>query len=122
MVGVIGMLNFFSKKEQSCNCCNKGKLENSFLGKLNQARRIANIPFNINRAYSCPEHNLKIGGSPTSSHIKGLAIDIHCTSSIRRFVIIDALIGCGITRIGVYKNFIHADYDQDKPQNVIWYK
>jgi len=116
------MFNYFSKKEQSCNCCNEGELEDTFLGKLNQARRIADIPFKVNRAFSCVKHNLNVGGSPTSSHPKGLAIDIHCTSSIKRFIIIDALIKARITRIGVYKNFIHADYDLDKPQNVIWYK
>ena len=115
------MLNYFTSKEQSCNCCGEGKLEDIFLGKINQARRTADIPFKVNRAFSCVEHNLKVGGSKTSSHPKGLAIDIHCTSSIKRFIIIEALMKSGITRIGVYRNFIHADYDLDKPQNVIWY-
>jgi len=114
------MRNYFSAKEQSCNCCEGGSLDERFLERLNRARRIADIPFKVNRAFSCVTHNRKIGGSPTSSHLDGLAVDIHCTSSIKRFIIMDALIKSGITRIGVYDNFIHADYDLSKPQKVIW--
>ena len=90
-----------------------------FLAKLDEAREYANIPFIINSAYRSPEHKESIK-SPTSSHIKGLAVDISANDSRQRFLILDALIAVGFNRIGIAGTFIHVDLDLDKSQNVIW--
>jgi hypothetical protein len=90
-----------------------------FLAKLDEAREYANIPFIINSAYRSPEHPLSIK-NPTSSHIKGLAVDISAKDSIDRFLILDALLAVGFSRIGVSDSFIHVDSDIDKAQNVVW--
>ena len=90
-----------------------------FLSKLDEAREYAGIPFVINSAYRSPEHPLSIK-NPTSSHIKGLAVDISAKDSRDRFLILDALINVGFTRIGIAGTFIHVDIDLDKSQNVIW--
>lgn len=90
-----------------------------FLAKLDEAREFANIPFIINSAYRSPEHPESIK-NPTSSHIKGLAVDIKATNSRQRGLILDALRMVGFTRIGIAKTFIHVDWDFDKSQDVTW--
>ena len=90
-----------------------------FLNKLDEAREYAGIPFVINSAYRSPTHPLSIK-NPTSSHIKGLAVDISVKDSNTRFKVLDALIAVGFTRIGIASSFIHVDLDFDKSQGVIW--
>ena len=94
-------------------------MNKDFLFVLDEAREFAGIPFVINSAYRSPEHPLSIK-NPSSSHIKGLAVDIKATDSITRFKIVKALIEVGFTRIGIADTFIHVDLDLDKTQNVIW--
>ena len=97
----------------------EGNMDVDFLAKLDEAREYANIPFIINSAYRSPNHPLSIK-NPTSSHIKGLAVDISVKDSRQRFLILDALIVVGFNRIGIAGTFIHVDLDLDKSQNVIW--
>ena len=94
-------------------------MNKEFLFVLDEAREFAGIPFIINSAYRSPDHPLSIK-NPSSSHIKGLAVDIKATDSVTRFKIIKALIEVGFTRIGIADTFIHVDLDFDKTQNVIW--
>ena len=94
-------------------------MSKEFLFVLDEAREIAGIPFVINSAYRSPEHPLSIK-NPSSSHIKGLAVDIKATDSNTRFKIVKALIEVGFNRIGIADTFIHVDLDLDKTQNVIW--
>lgn len=91
-----------------------------FVSLLDEARKVAGIPFVISSGYRSPRHNRLVGGKPTSSHIKGLAADIKCTSSRQRQIIVSALLQVGITRIGVGKTFVHCDIDQEKAQHVMW--
>ena len=90
-----------------------------FLDKLDEAREFAGFPWFINSAYRGPEHPLSIN-NPSSSHIKGLAVDIAVTDSSTRYLIIDALIHVGFNRIGIADTFIHVDDDKDKTGGVIW--
>lgn len=94
-------------------------MSKEFLFVLDEARELAGIPFIINSAYRSPEHPLSIK-NPSSSHIKGLAVDIKATDSKTRFKIVKALIQVGFTRIGIADTFIHVDLDLDKTKNVIW--
>ena len=97
----------------------EGNMDTDFLAKLDEAREYANIPFVINSAYRSPEHPLSIK-NPTSSHIKGLAVDISADNSRTRGIILDALRAVGFNRIGIAKTFIHVDMDTEKSQNVTW--
>ena len=95
------------------------KMDADFLAKLDKAREFAKVPFIINSAYRSPEHPESIK-NPTSSHIKGLAVDIRTTDSRTRYKVLNALIHVGFNRIGIADTFIHVDDDKDKSQQVIW--
>jgi len=95
------------------------KMDKDFLAKLDKAREFAKVPFVINSAYRSPEHAESIK-NPTSSHIKGLAVDIRTTDSRTRYKVLNALIHVGFNRIGIADTFIHVDDDKDKSQQVIW--
>ena len=91
-----------------------------FLDKLDIARGFAGISFKINSGFRTVSHNKKVGGKQKSSHLVGLAVDISCTDSRSRFLIIRALLKAGLSRIGVASSFIHVDDDPDKDGAVIW--
>ena len=90
-----------------------------FLDMLEMARGAAGTPFKINSGYRTKEHNKKVGGSETSSHLIGFAADIHCTSSVVRERIIYGLVKAGFQRIGIADTFIHCDVDPMKSP-AIW--
>lgn len=94
-------------------------MKKDFLTKLDKARAIADVPFNITSGYRSKETNKRVGGVSTSSHLKGLAADISCKDSSTRQKIVNALIQAGFTRIGIADTFIHCDTDKNK-QDAIW--
>ena len=112
-------IDFFKEKDFACPCCGRNFIDLKLVMKLDLARTIAGIPFIINSACRCEKHNYDVGGSVTSSHKEGLAVDIKCVNSVDRFIIINALIRVGFVRILIYKNFIHVDIDSSKSQNII---
>jgi zinc D-Ala-D-Ala carboxypeptidase len=94
-------------------------MDKSFLTRLDEAREYAGIPFIINSAYRSPSHSLSIK-NPSSSHIKGLAVDIQATTSRQRGLILDGLRAVGFDRIGIANTFIHVDMDSNKDPDVTW--
>jgi len=105
------MSKYFKEIEDNMN--------KEFLFVLDEAREFAGIPFIINSAYRSPDHPLSIK-NPSSSHIKGLAVDIKATDSRTRYKVLNALMHVGFNRIGIADTFIHVDDDKDKSQQVIW--
>ncbi len=95
------------------------RMQWNFLDTLEEARFLAKVPFKITSGYRTITHNKKVGGSETSSHLKGIAVDISCTDSASREKILYGLISAGFVRIGIAKTFIHVDLDTNKP-DAIW--
>ena len=60
------------------------------------------------------------GFAPSSSHLKGLAVDIAVGGGSMRYAIRQALMQAGFDRFGLGPDFIHVDADTDKPQQVEW--
>ena len=111
----------FSQSELECNCgCGFSILQHSFLDKLELARTLASFPFKISSWCRCPTHNILVGGSDTSSHLDGWAVDIDEDDLENRFRMVHYLTLAGFTRIGIGKNFIHVDSDPNKP-DAIWF-
>lgn len=79
------------------------------------------FPFDVtvNSAWRSYPHEIERGRTGSSSHCKGLAIDLACTDSNMRLRIVSHLLHMGVTRIGIAKSFIHFDLDVTKP-DCIW--
>jgi len=115
------MRNFKTSEFDSPDEIGSGNLmDKKFLEMLDNARNTAGVSFRITSGYRSESHNKKVGGVPQSSHRIGKACDIACTSSRHRFKIVNALIEAGFNRIGIAKNFIHVDNDENKSCDVIW--
>jgi len=119
-------LKYFKRSEFDCKCgCGETIVNDELLQLLDDAREFAKIPFVITSGYRCQKHHddLTRRGyhtSKTSAHLKGLAVDIKCSDSKSRAIILDALGYVGFKRFGVAKSFIHTDIDSDKPSPVMW--
>ena len=120
-------MRYFQDSEFKCKCsydCGKGAqhMDPHLRHLLDVVRDRLGQPITITSAIRCVQHNTDIGGSTTSSHIKGLAVDIAVPNSNYRFHIKKILKNCGVTRIGDSKDggFIHIDVDHDKAQFVEW--
>lgn len=95
-------------------------MEKEFLDRLERSRSDAATAYKLTSAFRCINYNLSVGGKPDSAHRCGRAVDIACTTSYNRFLILNALIRNGFTRIGIASDFIHVDDDPTKPDWVIW--
>jgi uncharacterized protein YcbK (DUF882 family) len=101
------------------------QMSEKILDMLDLAREKFDKPIKITSGFRTEAYNidLKARGykaSSKSSHLKGLAVDIHCNNSKDRFELVDILLDVGFNRIGIANTFIHADIDEDKPSHVIW--
>jgi len=94
-------------------------MDREFLEMLDEARGLAKIQFRITSGYRTKQHNLKVGGVSTSSHLIGRAADIWCQHTGKRWQIVSALMEAGFSRIGIARDFIHVDNDDQKP-DAIW--
>ena len=115
------MAKYFKQSEFECKCgCGLYNLSEELLAKLDIIREKVGKPLIINSACRCEEHNRKIGGKTDSAHLKGYAVDISAKNGRDKFLIIENAIRLGISRIGVYKDFIHLDIDPSKDDSVVW--
>ena len=115
-------IEYFTDEELECPCCHVLVFSQDLCNMLYHARERHGRPIIINSGYRCRVHNTDIGGSPTSSHPLGKAVDIKCENSTDRFALIKVLIAVGFKRIGIGPNFIHADVDENKAQGIIYLK
>ena len=113
-------IRFFKLEEFACPCCGKNNIDMHLVHMLDHLRVWMAQPLKITSGYRCEKHNREVGGVPNSAHLKGLAVDIHVPDSKFRFFLIHFAIIVGFQRIGVAKNFVHLDIDEEKPQHVLW--
>jgi uncharacterized protein YcbK (DUF882 family) len=113
-------IKYFTDVEFECPCCHRYLISQQLVSNLDSIRKHLDEPIIITSGYRCIKHNMDVGGSPTSSHRIGLAVDIACTSSSYRYRLIKALLAVGINRMKIGGRFIHVDIDTGKKQNVIW--
>lgn len=108
---------YFSQKE-----VDKWKLKPELWEKLDIIRGECQFPISITSGLRSKAQNDALQDSASdSSHLSGLACDIACNDSLKRFKLIQVALKNGITRIGLGKDFVHIDISKDKTQNVIWH-
>ena len=106
----------FSEWEFRCKCCQSGHAKKILVQKLQKLRDRIGIPISVASGFRCAFHNREVGGADTSAHMDGLAADITCKDM---FVLLRAAIK-EFDRVGIAKNYIHVDIDENKSQFVYW--
>ena len=112
-------MSYFKTKEFRCPCCKEVRASGYLIHLLNKVRKEYGKPMIINSGYRCEKHNKKIGGSPNSAHMRGLAVDIKCNNSTDRYILLP-LLAETFKRVGVYDSWIHVDIDESLSQKVMW--
>lgn len=111
----------FVRDEFVCKCgCGQEDMKKSHMDMLFRARVLAGIPFVIRSGYRCVNHNKNVGGSATSDHLGGYGSDIQAKSGRAKWIIDEALIKAGFTRLGEGSDFYHAGNDPKNPEKVRW--
>ena len=107
----------FRLDEFKCKCgtCDPILVDEELVAWLQQIRDHFGKSVNVNSGYRCEAHNAspKVGGSPTSHHVKGKAADIRVAGITPKEVAKYAE-SIGIQRIGLYDDFVHIGSDTAK--------
>lgn len=113
-------LRYFKEEEfrKATPSCSLDDMNEEFMLKLDDARSLCSFPFVINSAFRSMDYEKSKGRTGSSSHCKGLAVDISCLTSFARLKMILALLAVGFRRIGVYPTFLHVDMDTSKPSSM----
>ena len=107
----------FKLDEFKCKCgkCDPILVDDALIAWLQKIRDHFGKSVNVNSGYRCKTHNAspKVGGSPTSHHVKGMAADIR-VEGITPEEVAKYAESIGIQRIGLYDNFVHIGSDTTK--------
>lgn len=107
----------FRLDEFKCKCgkCDPILLDTVLVDWLQKLRDHFGKSVHVNSGYRCKTHNAsaKVGGSPTSHHVKGMAADIRIEGVTPKEVAKYAE-SIGIQRIGLYDTFVHIGSDTKK--------
>ncbi len=104
--------NFFSEEES------KG-LNDDLMSRLDVARGLCGFPIVITSGKRTDSQNAAAGGTADSSHLLGLAADLHSpTGQFEREKLIWALGRAGFRRMLTYSRHVHVDVSPDKAQDI----
>lgn len=71
---------YFSSEELKCKCgtpeCDAKEMDPRFLLRADRIRHRMGRPLQVTSARRCSKHNMIVGGSPRSQHLKGKAMDL----------------------------------------------
>ena len=105
-------LKYFRPDEFDCLCgrpeCDAAPMDMETCLKLDGLRREFNQPVKITSARRCAVHNKKVKGKPTSWHLFGRAVDIHCPDGEYMYRLIVLAIKHGFS-FGVKAGMVHLD-------------
>ena len=102
-------MKYFKKEEFTMGSVNVfHKMDSDFLALLDELRDRCGFGLKINSSYRDIAYNSSIGGAKSSKHIEGIAVDLACTDSHKRAIIVKNALELGLT-VGVAKTFVHVD-------------
>lgn len=84
---------------------------------LEPLRQAWGKPLHVNSGYRCPALNRhpKVGGSPTSQHVKGEAADIACSQPLQ-LAKLAKILNLPYDQMIVYPTFVHFSHRLKGPQ------
>ena len=105
---------YFSEDELRCQGTGQINMNETFMERLIELREKLNKPMVISSGYRSEAHNIAIGGSKNSAHLKGCAVDVVCSGHLAYEIVKLAMelefSGIGVKQNGVHaKRFIHID-------------
>jgi hypothetical protein len=100
-------------------------MEPEVVQALDICRDIYGFPMVITSGFRTIEYNRDLmergyPASPKSSHLLGWAADIAVPNNERRFLLLEALLDAGFTRVGIGRDYFHVDMDPHKPKCCLW--
>ena len=101
--------------------CTIDQLNPHLVERLIMAQKMCGEQFIITSAYRSQAWERSKGRKGTSSHCKGLAVDVSAINSHLRFKILAGCILSGIPRLGIGKTFIHLDIDETKAHPIVFH-
>lgn len=108
-------------RNKACPCgCGLDNVSDALIERIRTIEEIIKDKVLITSAARCAKYNAQIGGAGNSAHLRGLAVDIACGSSYKRWQLLVVATTVGITRIGCGKTFIHIDIDDSLPAERVW--
>lgn len=108
--------------------CDVSMLNPKLVDMIIMAQKMSGHPFLITSAFRSREWELSKGRKGTSSHCRysdgnpcSLAVDVRTVDSHTRFKVVVAAAMAGFERIGIGKNFVHLDIDNNKAHPIIFH-
>lgn len=112
----------FSKGEFDCKHTGENNMQHEFMKKLQQVREVFNKPMTVTSGFRSVKHPIEARKTHSNGeHTQGTCADIYCDNGTDRYRLISIALDCGITRIGIAKNFLHLGIGgKGLPNYVIW--
>lgn len=101
--------------------CTMEDLSDELLDRLDVVRSLCGFPLIVNSAYRSFDYEQERGRTGSSSHCKGIAVDLAVTSGEKRLKIVQNALRAGFKRIGIAKTFVHLDLDEGKSSSIWLY-
>ena len=98
----------------------KDALAPELINAIDRLEKEIFLSLKFNSGYRCLACNAAAGGAKNSAHLRGKAVDILAGTSGERFLLIQAAIVRGFSRIGIGKGFVHLDVDTSLPNFMLW--
>lgn len=90
---------YFKDVELACKCGCGYMPQAELVAKLDSLRLLVGEPIVVTSVARCEKHNRAIGGSPKSAHVRGLAADIRCVDSFKRYKLVELFFTVGFRRM-----------------------
>lgn len=101
--------------------CSEADFNPQLLDRIRMAQKMCGLQFVITSGYRSQAYERSKGRKGSSSHCKGLAVDISSIDSHVRFKVVTSLLLSGFPRVGIGKTFVHADIDETKAHPIIFH-
>jgi uncharacterized protein YcbK (DUF882 family) len=105
------MSSYFSDQELECPCCGELEMAGDFLSILFKLRHHFDYPMPVTSGFRCQSHNAAVGGSDSSQHLEGNAVDVYWSdfSAALKYKLIQYALDYDFRGIGLSDEFIHLD-------------